>query len=40
MLGRREDALDGALLDDLALLHHADAVGDLAHDAEVVGDEQ
>ena len=29
-----------ALLDDLAVLHHADPVGDLAHDAEVVGDEQ
>ena len=28
------------LLDDLALLHHADAVGNLAHDAEIVGDEQ
>ena len=27
-------------LDDLALGHHADAVGDLADDAEVVGDEQ
>ena len=40
MLGRREHALDRALLDDLALLHHADAVGELAHDAEVVGDEQ
>jgi hypothetical protein len=30
----------GAGLDDLALGHHADAVGDLADDAEVVGDEQ
>ena len=29
-----------ALLDDLALLHDADAVGELAHDAEIVGDEQ
>ena len=28
------------LLDDLALRHHADPVRDLAHDAEVVGDEQ
>ena len=40
MLGRGEHALDRAALDDLALVHHADAVGDLAHDAEVVGDEQ
>ena len=40
VLGRREDALDPALLDDAALLHDADPVGDLAHDAEVVGDEQ
>ena len=30
----------GAVLDDLAVLHHADAVGELAHDAEIVGDEQ
>jgi hypothetical protein len=29
-----------ALLDDLAVLHHADPVGEAAHDAEVVGDEQ
>src|SRR5690606_7152972 len=27
-------------LDDLALRHHADAVGDLAHDAEIMGNEQ
>ena len=36
MLGRAEHALDVALLDDLALAHDADAVGELAHDAEVV----
>ena len=40
MLRRGEDSLDRPLLDDLALLHHADGVGELAHDAEVVGDEQ
>ena len=40
VLGRAEDALDRTALDDLALLHHADPVGQLAHDAEVVGDEQ
>ena len=40
MLRRSEDALDRALLDNLALLHDANAVGKLAHDAEVVGDEQ
>ena len=40
MLGRREHALDRALLDDLAALHDADSVGELAHDAEIVGDEQ
>ena len=40
MLGCGEHALDRAVLDDLAVVHHADAVGDLAHDAEVVGDEQ
>src|SRR6516162_5907620 len=40
MLGRAEHALDLSLLDDLAFLHHADPLGELAHDAEVVGDEQ
>src|SRR5262245_35619509 len=40
MLGRGEDALDRSLLDDLAFLHHADAVGEPAHNAEVMGDEQ
>ncbi len=29
-----------ARFDDLALLHHRDVAGDLAHDAEIVGDEQ
>ncbi len=27
-------------LDDLALLHHRDAVGEMAHDAEIMGDQQ
>ena len=40
MLRRGEDALDRPLLDDPALLHHADDVGELAHDAQIVGDEQ
>ena len=40
MGGRGEDARDGSGLDDAALLHHRDVVGDLAHDVEVVGDEQ
>ena len=40
MLRLVEHLGDRALLDDLALGHHADAVGHLAHDAEVVGDEQ
>ena len=40
MLRVGEDLRRRAGLDDLALGHHADAVGDLAHDAEVVGDEQ
>ncbi len=40
MLRRGENLLDGAVLDDLAVLHHADALRDLAHDAEIVGDEQ
>ena len=35
-----EDRRDRPLLDDAAGLHHADPVGDAAHDAEVVGDEQ
>ncbi len=40
MLRVREHLGDRSLLDDLARRHHADAVGDLAHDAEIVGDEQ
>ena len=40
MLRRGEHALDGAVLDDLAVLHHADPLRDLSHDAEVMGDEQ
>ena len=40
MLRRGEDLRDRALLDDLAVLHHADPLRDLAHDAEIVGDEQ
>src|SRR4051794_7312810 len=40
MPGGGENALDRPLLDDLALLHHADGIGELAHDAEVVRDEQ
>ena len=40
MLRRGEHLLDRALLDDLAVVHHADHVGDAPHDAEIVGDEQ
>ena len=40
MLGRGEHALDRALLDDLAGIHNADPVGEFAHDAEIVGNEQ
>ena len=40
MFGRREDTLYTALLDDLAALHDADLVGDLADDPEIVGDEK
>ncbi len=40
VLRRGEDLLDRAVLDDLAVLHHADPVRDFAHDAEIVGDEQ
>ena len=40
VLRRGEDLLRGALLDDLALRHHADPVRHLAHDAEIVGDQQ
>ena len=35
-----EDVGDRAMLDDAALGHDADPVGHLAHDAEVVGDEE
>ena len=40
MLGRGEHALHRALLDDLAVFHDAHLVGDLAHDPEVMRDEQ
>ena len=40
MLRRVEHLLDRSLLDDLALLHHADPFRDPADDAEVMGDEQ
>ncbi len=40
VLGRGEHPLDGAVLDDLAVLHHADPLRDFAHNAEIVGDEQ
>ena len=40
MFRRGEDLLDRSLLDDLAAVHDADHVGDAAHDAEIVGDEQ
>ena len=35
-----ENVPRGAPLDDLAIVHDADPVGHLAHDAEIVGDEQ
>ena len=38
--GAAKIARGRAGLDDLAVLHHRDPVGDAAHDAEVVGDEQ
>ena len=40
MLRVGEDILGVAGLDDLALRHHADALGHPPHDAEIVGDEQ
>ena len=32
--------LDGAVLDHLAVAQHDDAIGDIGHDAEIMGDEQ
>ena len=40
MLRRGEDIVRRAALDDLAIGHHAHPVRHLAHDAEIVGDEQ
>jgi hypothetical protein len=40
MLRLREHLLHRTLLDDLAVVHDTDHVGDAPHDAEVVGDEQ
>lgn len=39
VLGRVEDVLDRALLDDFTAEHYEDAVGDILDDAEVVSDE-
>ena len=39
VLGRGEHALGRPLLDDLGRVHHANPVGDVAHDAEVIGEE-
>ena len=36
----REDPLAGALLDELAEVHHRDVVGEVLHRGQVVGDEQ
>ncbi len=40
VLRRVKDPRHGAGLDDLALLHHADPVGDAPHDPQIMGDEQ
>ena len=40
VLRRGEDVARRAALDDLAIVHDADPVGHLAHDAEIVGDQQ
>ena len=40
MLRALEDLVDRARLDDLTLGHDADAIGEFADDAEIVGDEQ
>ena len=40
MLEARVELVAGGHLDDLAQVHHGDAVGDVAHDGEVVRDEQ
>ena len=40
MLRALEHVLHNPRLDDLAVLHDADVVGEPAHDAEIVGDEQ
>ena len=39
VLGVVEDLSDRSRLDDLALIHHADAIGGFGDDAEIVGDE-
>src|SRR5690606_42143196 len=39
-LGGLDDAARGPALDDGAEVHHGDAIGDMAHDCQVVRDEQ
>ena len=40
MVGRGKNLVGGALLHDLAEIHHDDAVGEVAHDRKVVADEE
>ena len=40
MQRRRVELLGRALLDDLAEVHHRDALADVPHDAEIVRDEE
>ena len=39
LFGMVEDVVGGVLFDDLTAEHHADAVGDVPHGVDVVGDE-
>src|SRR3982074_2943709 len=40
VLRSQEDVFDIAMLDDVARMHHVDAVTDLGHEVEIVRDEQ
>jgi len=40
MRGGHKDPFDRARLDDFTVRHHTDAIGNLAHDTQIMGDEQ
>ena len=40
VLGGAKDVFDGPLLDEFSIQHNKDSIGEVCHDAKVVGDEE